>query len=275
MKHAFVRPVFQAAVGASYRSCRASLHNSAYNEGAAVAAALQQQACSLTSSSSTHSARTAAAATSGMSSRRSLSSGMNGADGSSSSSGGSGRFSDDLEKLISRAGEQVDRSSAKKGGAAAREAGGEASESAAEGEEGGGGEAVVDSKLSARAMKFRAMISKLRPQKKVVVVKVCVLCVSCVFVSPRVYQHDRQTRDARTEGSRNSVESQKVGLYYCVGGTAGNYRSVLPERCSSTASVHASHSTAVLHKQCCEVWTEERRQSTTESSGEQLAASSC
>lgn len=86
------------------------------------------------------------------------------------SSGSSGRFSDDLEKLISRAGEKVDRSpSAKAAAAAGQEEGAMVSQ---EGEGAAGEGAEEDPKLSARAMKFQAMISKLRPQKKAVAVKV-------------------------------------------------------------------------------------------------------
>ena len=99
---------------------------------------------------------------------------------SSSATGGGGRFSDDLEKLISRAGERADRSKGP-GSRVALAGGGDGGAAVTAQDAGGeGGAAVVgeeeeDPTLSARAMKFRAMISKLRPQKKVVVVKVCIV----------------------------------------------------------------------------------------------------
>ena len=106
---------------------------------------------------------------------------------SGGSSGSSGRFSDDLEKLISRAGEKVDRSpSAKAAAAAGQEEGAMLSQ---EGEGAAGEGAEEDPKLSARAMKFRAMISKLRPQKKAVAVKVSFsrgICAVEVLVVIRV-----------------------------------------------------------------------------------------
>ncbi len=113
----------------------------------------------------------APAVASGAAAHRPMSSGATG-DGSGGGGGGGGRFSDDLEKLISRAGEKAGGRGAKGKGAevalTAEGAGAVASQ-------GGGGEAAgeeEDPKLSARAMKFRAMISKLRPQKKKVVIKV-------------------------------------------------------------------------------------------------------
>lgn len=103
---------------------------------------------------------------------------------SSSTSDGdsSGRFSDDLEKLIARAGAKADRNDkSPKAAAAAGEdgalvghaAGGELEDGGQE--EGGGGEGAGSSELSARAMKFRAMISKLRPQKKAILVKASII----------------------------------------------------------------------------------------------------
>lgn len=93
--------------------------------------------------------------------------------GATGDGGGGGRFSDDLEKLISRAGEKAGRGAKGQGSAVALPAEGEGAVAT----QGGGGEAAgeeeEDPKLSARAMKFRAMISKLRPQKKKIVVKVC------------------------------------------------------------------------------------------------------
>lgn len=105
---------------------------------------------------------------------------------SSSTSDGdsSGRFSDDLEKLIARAGAKADRNDkSPKAAAAAGEDGavvGHAAGGELEGggqEEGGGegGEGAGSSELSARAMKFRAMISKLRPQKKAILVKASII----------------------------------------------------------------------------------------------------
>lgn len=99
-----------------------------------------------------------------MSSSSSSSSGTTVGGSSSGSDDSGGRFSDDLEKLILRAGEKLDRSAA--GLAATAEGEGAVAPREGEGVE-------EDPKLSARAMKFRAMISKLRPQKKAVVVKVC------------------------------------------------------------------------------------------------------
>lgn len=75
-----------------------------------------------------------------------------------------------MEKLISRAGERADRTGkpAQKGESAVVP-------QAAGAGEGEGGEVEEDPALSARAMKFRAMISKLKPQKKAAVVKVYML----------------------------------------------------------------------------------------------------
>lgn len=94
----------------------------------------------------------------------------------------SGRFSDDLEKLIARAGAKADRSGSKTSKAAAGEGGAVAVAAAdgglEKGEEDGEGARREGVELSARAMKFRAMISKLRPQKKAVVVKVSMIARS-------------------------------------------------------------------------------------------------
>lgn len=99
--------------------------------------------------------------------------------GATGDGGGGGRFSDDLEKLISRAGEKAGRGAKGQGSAVALPAEGEGAVAT----QGGGGEAAgeeeEDPKLSARAMKFRAMISKLRPQKKKIVVKVCKVPRQC------------------------------------------------------------------------------------------------
>ncbi|CAM9951524.1 unnamed protein product [Pylaiella littoralis] len=111
-------------------------------------------------------------AAAGMTSRRPMSS--SGGDGSSSSSSSSSgdRFSDDLEKLISRAGEKADRFSSKNAVAVAGRGGGEEGGALVSQEGEGEGEKKKEgSDLSARAMKFRAMISKLRPPKKIIPVK--------------------------------------------------------------------------------------------------------
>ena len=106
---------------------------------------------------------------------------------SSNASGGdsTGRFSDDLEKLIARAGAKVDRSgksskavvSAGEEGAVVRHAAGGELEGRGQEEDGAeeGVEGGASSELSARAMKFRAMISKLRPQKKTILVKASIM----------------------------------------------------------------------------------------------------
>lgn len=106
---------------------------------------------------------------------------------SSSTSGGdsTGRFSADLEKLIARAGAKADRSgksskvvaSAGEGGAVVGHAAGGELEGRGQEEDGGGKgvEGGGSSELSARAMKFRAMISKLRPQKKAILVKASIM----------------------------------------------------------------------------------------------------
>lgn len=164
-KSPFARRAMAAAAAATSRRGSASLHRAS----TAAASARDKKACGRGGSTSFLAAPAAAAETAPavVVSRRPMSS-----DTTGGGSGSSGRFSDDLEKLISRAGERVDRSGVAK---------------AAAGEEGDGpGEGVEvkqDSNLSARAMKFRAMISKLRPQKKAVVVKVCVYVPrSCVVL---------------------------------------------------------------------------------------------
>lgn len=96
----------------------------------------------------------------------SSSSSGDGTSGSSSSSSSGDRFSDDLEKLISRAGEKA-------AGFSRNNAAIAAGSPAAAGEgEGGEEDKTMNPEMSPRAMKFRAMISKLKPQKKAVVVKV-------------------------------------------------------------------------------------------------------
>lgn len=107
------------------------------------------------------------------------------------SSGGlsSGRFSDEIEGMISRSAAATGR---KKGGtpastnveeqASVESEGVGAGEGAHDGIIGGTGEdaKAADGKMSARAQKFRSMITKFRPEKKPVVVKVGYTLVSQV-----------------------------------------------------------------------------------------------
>lgn len=108
------------------------------------------------------------------------------------SSGGlsSGRFSDEIEGMISRSAAAAGR---KKGGTPASTNGEEQASvesegvGAGDGEEDGveGGTLADDEKMSARAQRFRAMITKFRPEKKPVVVKVSYTPVQlCTASSP-------------------------------------------------------------------------------------------
>ncbi|CAM9123570.1 unnamed protein product [Ectocarpus fasciculatus] len=167
MKHPFVRRVMMAAATTASRGgggggggSRAALHASSSQAGGP-ASARTTAACRHAGNKNTALLAPAGPAAGLVVSRRHMSSGTTGGDSS-------GRFSEDLEKLISRAGERADRTGKPGKGEASAVAvaapqAGVAGEGAGEGEE--------EPVLSARAMKFRAMISKLRPQKKAVIVK--------------------------------------------------------------------------------------------------------
>ena len=142
---------------------------------------------------------------------------------SSITSGGdsSGRFSDDLEKLIARAGAKADRvGKSSKAPAASENEGAVVGHAADGGQEGSGlqkageeegGEGRGSSELSARAMKFRAMISKLRPQKKPILIKASTIdrsfsdccrmaCMRGLFLTRKktsrfaTFEHDKMSR---------------------------------------------------------------------------------
>ncbi|CAB1107142.1 unnamed protein product [Ectocarpus sp. CCAP 1310/34] len=164
MGHPFIQRVMTAAAASRAGGSKAALHSSSAQAGGAAA---RPTACRhVARGGSKNPALPAPAGSAGLVvSRRHMSSGTTGEDSSSSSSG---RFSEDLEMLISRAGERADR--AGKSGKGKGSAVAVAAPQAAAGE-GAGEEKEEDPALSARAMKFRAMISKLRPQKKATVVK--------------------------------------------------------------------------------------------------------
>ncbi|CBJ31389.1 conserved unknown protein [Ectocarpus siliculosus] len=164
MKHPLIQRVMTAAASSRAGGSKAALHSSSAQAGGAAA---RPTACRhVARGGGKNPALPAPAGSAGLVvSRRHMSSGTTGDDSSSSS----GRFSEDLEKLISRAGERADRTG-KSGKGEKASAVAVAAPRAAAGE-GAGEEEEEDPALSARAMKFRAMISKLRPQKKTAVVK--------------------------------------------------------------------------------------------------------
>lgn len=120
------------------------------------------------------------------------------------SSGGlsSGRFSDEIEDMISRSAAAAGR---KKGGTPASANGKEQPSVESEGvgagdvgEDGAVGVTVTDAKaadekMSARAQKFRAMITKFRPEKKPVVVKVSFTLVPQVQLLTACRAHEPVT----------------------------------------------------------------------------------